>query len=197
LGISPITLHLLIQGEGKVKQYRQWLRSTLVLSVLLSGAALAAEKTIDVHLLNDDSSTRGIGKKIGTITFQDSKNGLMIRPHLAELSPGEHGFHIHEMPSCEAQQKDNKWAPGMAAGGHLDPQHTGKHLGPNGKGHLGDLPVLVVDKEGKSQFAVVDSRLTLADVQGHSIMIHQGGDNYSDTPPMGGGGARIACGVIK
>ena len=38
----------------------------------------------------------------------------------------------------------------------------------------------------------------LADVKGRSIMIHVGGDNYSDQPaPLGGGGARIACGVVK
>jgi Cu/Zn superoxide dismutase len=31
----------------------------------------------------------------------------------------------------------------------------------------------------------------------HAAMQHPNGDNYSDTPkPLGGGGARIACGVI-
>jgi Cu-Zn family superoxide dismutase len=40
--------------------------------------------------------------------------------------------------------------------------------------------------------------LTVADVKGRSIMIHGGGDNYSDQPaPLGGGGARIACGVVR
>jgi superoxide dismutase, Cu-Zn family len=28
-------------------------------------------------------------------------------------------------------------------------------------------------------------------------MIHANGDNYTDTPPLGGGGAREACGIIK
>lgn len=29
-------------------------------------------------------------------------------------------------------------------------------------------------------------------------MVHAGGDNHSDHPqPLGGGGARFACGVIK
>jgi len=29
-------------------------------------------------------------------------------------------------------------------------------------------------------------------------MVHVGGDNYSDNPEaLGGGGARMACGVIK
>jgi hypothetical protein len=46
--------------------------------------------------------------------------------------------------------------------------------------------------------AVTVPHLTLADVKGRSIMIHVGGDNYSDQPaPLGGGGARIACGVVK
>jgi Cu-Zn family superoxide dismutase len=34
-------------------------------------------------------------------------------------------------------------------------------------------------------------------IRGRSIMIHAGGDDYSDAPaPLGGGGARIACGAI-
>src|SRR5262252_9515479 len=89
-------------------------------------------------------------------------------------------------------------AAGMAAGGHFDPANTGKHLGPHGEGHKGDMPVLTVDASGKATEAVVVPRLTMADVKARSIMIHAGGDNYSDQPaPLGGGGARIACGVAK
>ena len=36
----------------------------------------------------------------------------------------------------------------------------------------------------------------LADFSGRSLMIHEGGDNYSDQPENGGGKSRIACGVI-
>ena len=58
--------------------------------------------------------------------------------------------------------------------------------------------MLTVDAGGKATEAVVVPRLTVADVKGRSIMIHAGGDNYSDQPaPLGGGGARIACGVVK
>jgi Cu-Zn family superoxide dismutase len=29
-------------------------------------------------------------------------------------------------------------------------------------------------------------------------MVHAGGDNYADQPePLGGGGPRVACGVVK
>jgi Cu-Zn family superoxide dismutase len=45
---------------------------------------------------------------------------------------------------------------------------------------------------------VVAPHLKVDDLQGHSIMIHMGGDNYSDQPaPLGGGGARIACAAFK
>ncbi len=83
------------------------------------------------------------------------------------------------------------------AGAHLDPAHTGIHAGPYGNGHLGDLPVLIVDADGKATLPLLSPRLKVADVSGHALMIHAGGDNYHDTPkPLGGGGARIACGVI-
>ena len=57
---------------------------------------------------------------------------------------------------------------------------------------------LVVSDKGEAKDKVEVKGLTLADFQGKSLMIHEGGDNYSDTPkPLGGGGARIACGVVK
>lgn len=91
-----------------------------------------------------------------------------------------------------------KPAAGFAAGGHYDPAHSKKHLGPfSSAGHPGDLPVLVVDSGDAAQ-PVTAPHLKVADIRGRSIMIHAGADNYSDAPlPLGGGGARIACGVIR
>jgi Cu-Zn family superoxide dismutase len=94
--------------------------------------------------------------------------------------------------------KDSKQVPGLAAGGHYDPANAGKHEGPEGKGHLGDLPALTVGADGTASTAVTAPRLKMADIKGRSLMIHAGGDNYSDQPaPLGGGGARVACGVVK
>jgi Cu-Zn family superoxide dismutase len=139
----------------------------------------------------------GRSKKIGTIELSDTKEGLRITPQLSELPPGDHGFHVHVNPNCgPANGPSGQPAAGMAAGGHYDPANTGKHLGPQGEGHKGDMPVLAVDASGKATKAVTAPHLTVADVKGRSIMIHSGGDNYSDQPaPLGGGGARIACGV--
>jgi len=128
---------------------------------------------------------------IGNVTFKQSTYGVLIAPNLKNLTPGLHGFHIHDKPYC-----DDK---GMAAGGHWDPAITNKHLGPYDKGgHLGDLPVLYVDTKGVANTPILAPRLTLDEISQHALIIHQDGDNYSDTPKtLGGGGARIACGIIK
>ena len=127
---------------------------------LLAGgsAAYAAKKVkVPMSLVSAD----GVGKAVGTITLQDSKDGVTITTDLKDLPPGEHGFHMHEKPSCDPADKDGKKTAAQAAGGHFDPDTT------------------------------------KADMEGHSLMIHEGGDNYSDAPkPLGGGGSRMACGVI-
>ena len=168
---------------------------TLLTAILLALTlpAVAADKTAEVHAV----SASGIGEKIGTVTFADSDQGLVITPDLHQLSPGAHGFHIHQKPSCDAASKDGKQTTAGAAGGHYDPAAKGKHAGPHGMGHRGDLPVLTVNDDGNATEKMLAPRLKLADVEGRAIMIHEGGDNYSDAPkPLGGGGGRIACGVI-
>jgi Cu-Zn family superoxide dismutase len=94
---------------------------------------------------------------------------------------------------------NNVRIPGGAAGSHLDPDHTGKHEGPSGAGHLGDLPVLDVQADGTANQTLTAPRLKNVDVlKGRALMIHAGGDNYADAPAqLGGGGGRFACGVIE
>jgi superoxide dismutase, Cu-Zn family len=167
----------------------------LVTFLLLTGGVVFAEDVVvQMNLLTD----QGAGKNIGTITIKDTQYGLLLVPMLTDLTPGLHGFHVHQNPDCAAVMKDNKQVAGLAAGGHYDPAGTGKHEGPYGQGHLGDLPALFVSADGKSTLPVLAPRLKMADLKGRSLMIHAGGDNYSDIPaPLGGGGARMACGVIK
>jgi len=162
--------------------------------LVLAGSASAEQIVVQMNLISD----QGVGASIGTVTLTDTPQGLKLEPALSGLTPGNHGFHVHEKPECAVGLKDGKPAPGFAAGGHYDPAGAGKHEGPAGKGHLGDLPFLKVGADGKAMETVVAPRLKTADVKGRSLMIHAGGDNYSDVPEkLGGGGGRIACGVIK
>lgn len=163
-------------------------RVTAIVACVLSTIALnsyAADVRIPIDIFG------GPAGNIGYIEALDTPYGLLLTPDLRGLTPGTHGIHIHENPACEKE--------GDAAGGHLDPTKTDKHLGPyDSKGHLGDLPSLVVSHNGTASRPLLAPRLKVKDILNHAIIIHSGGDNYSDIPTkLGGGGKRVACGIIK
>ena len=173
------------------------MKTYIVAAAMVAGSvtAYAANETVTINAID----ALGVGKEIGTLALSDTKSGLQVAPKLTGLPPGTHGFHVHANANCgPGNGPDGKPAAGFAAGGHFDPANTGKHLGPEGSGHKGDMAVLTVEANGAATKAVVAPHLTVADVKGHAIVIHAGGDNYSDQPaPLGGGGGRIACGVAK
>jgi len=160
----------------------------LLISILLfiSSAAIA-QQPISIKMYKVSAS--GKGAYIGIIIAKDTRRGLLLVPRLHDLSPGNHGFHVHQNPSCKDFAK--------AAGGHWDPKKTGHHRGPyRFDGHQGDLPVLYVNESGLAQRSALAPHLTAADLKGHSLVIHQNTDNYTDHPVNGGSGARVACGVV-
>lgn len=169
--------------------------SLAMLTLLVCASAQANSEKVEMNLV----TSQGIGQAIGTVTIAETDKGLQFTPDLKALPAGEHGFHVHTNGSCEPAMKEGKASAAESAGGHLDPHKTGKHEGPSGTGHMGDLPLLVVKSDGTATTPVVAPRLTsLNDVKDKALMIHVGGDNMSDQPkPLGGGGARYACGVIK
>lgn len=162
-----------------------------ILCVLVPGLGLVGcndPVSPDDSVVVDISETAS-GASVGSIRVEQTADGARFTPNLTGLTPGEHGFHVHVNPGCGMAGQD--------AGGHYDPQGTGSHEGPNGNGHLGDLPTLSVNSSGAATTPVVAPRVRVSDLDGRSLMIHAGGDNYSDTPaPLGGGGARVACGVV-
>jgi Cu-Zn family superoxide dismutase len=171
------------------------MKSTLIATtcLLASSLALAAEIKVAVNL----AEKTGDGAAVGSVRIVETPYGLAFYPELQGLPPGLHGFHIHEKPSCAPAEANGAVVPAGAAGGHFDPLGTKKHGEPWGDGHLGDLPPLFVAADGTASAPVLGPRLKLADVKGHALMLHAGGDNHSDHPmALGGGGARVACGVI-
>ncbi len=164
-------------------------------TLVFSAAAWAEEIAVPIHAI--DAS--GVGQEIGSVKAEDGAGGLTLTPTLSGLAPGPHGFHLHEKPDCGPAEKDGQMTAGLGAGGHFDPQKSGRHAGPLGDGHLGDLPVIEIGADGMvaSKDPLVAPRLKVADLRGHSLVIHAKGDNYSDQPqPLGGAGGRVACGVV-
>ncbi|WP_263262758.1 superoxide dismutase [Cu-Zn] SodC [Pseudomonas sp. RIT-PI-S] len=168
-----------------------WMAAMLMVGTV---SAQAASKTVALNLAGPEGTLQGVGE----VKVEETPYGLLFTPDLKGLPAGVHGFHVHQNGSCAPAMKDGKMSPAEAAGGHMDPAKTGKHLGPYADGHLGDLPAIYVNADGTATYPVLAPRLkTLAEVEGHALMIHAGGDNHADMPqPLGGGGARVACGVL-
>jgi superoxide dismutase, Cu-Zn family len=161
--------------------------------VALAVNVQAAETTVAIKAVD----AKGTGADLGTVRIVETPFGLAFYPKLTGLPAGAHGFHVHENASCGPGEQGGNPVSALAAGGHLDPRGSKKHGEPWGEGHLGDLPPLFVAADGAASQPVLAPRLKMSDVQNRSLMVHAGGDNHADQPaPLGGGGARIACGVI-
>lgn len=169
-------------------------------ALLLSAAAATANATSaePLRVVLQHVQADGSAAPAGRIDVHETAYGLVFTPRLKGLLPGLHGFHVHTHPSCAPGGKEGRRVPAQAAGDHLDPARSGKHGAPWGNGHLGDLPPLHIAADGSATQPVLAPRLkTLAQLHGRSLMVHAGGDNHADHPqPLGGGGERVACGVI-
>lgn len=130
----------------------------------------------------------------GSIVLTDTNEGLRITGTIANLSPGEHGFHVHEYGSCgnDADDAGAHFNPAGVEHGYL-PSQGFEHA------HGGDLGNISATEDGVAQFDLVYQGLTLADssysVMGRSLVVHANGDDFT-TQPTGNSGARIGCGVI-
>ncbi|NRQ38366.1 superoxide dismutase [Nonomuraea sp. NN258] len=126
------------------------------------------------------------------------------------LAPGYHGFHVHTTGVCDPAAIDpstGKVSPFFTAGGHLALEQAGHG------DHSGDLPSLLVAKDGAGSLSFVTDRFKLSqltDADGSAIMVHALPDNYANIPERysptgpdeatlrtGDAGGRVACGVIK
>lgn len=152
----------------------------------------AATKSAHADLANAQGATVGLAKLSATAT------GVKISVSISQLSPGDHGIHIHNVGKCEGPAF-------TTAGGHFNPTsaHHGIHNAADPHPHLGDLPNLTIDAKGKGKLTFVVEGVTLA--PGPNSLFHDGGtalvihakpdDLMSD--PSGNSGDRIACGVIQ
>jgi len=136
------------------------------------------------------SATQG-NDVYGTVTFEKVEEGVKVTAEVANLTPGKHGFHIHQFGDCSADD-------GTSAGGHFNPHGT-DHGGPDAHTrHVGDLGNLDADESGNATLEFVDKHLAFGgeeSILGRSVIVHAGEDDLT-TQPTGAAGARVACGVI-
>jgi Cu-Zn family superoxide dismutase len=124
----------------------------------------------------------------GTITLSETKSGTEIAGEVRGLTPGKHGFHIHEFGDLRSDD-------GMAAGAHYDP-HGHKHGGPDdAERHIGDLGNITANQSGVANVKMTVRDLKVHFVVGRSLVVHAKEDDLK-TQPSGDSGARIAVGVI-
>jgi superoxide dismutase, Cu-Zn family len=159
------------------------------LLILLGGAclALAGDATKAIAVLH---STTGSNVS-GTVTFTASGDKVKVVADITGLTPGKHGFHIHEFGDCS----DPKAA---SAGGHFNPGHK-QHGGPDAsERHAGDLGNIDADASGKAHLELTDRVMKLSgsdSIIGHAVIVHEKADDLK-TQPTGDAGGRLACGVI-
>src|ERR1700674_439977 len=128
----------------------------------------------------------------GTVTFTQKDDKVAIEAKVSGLTPGGHGFHIHEKGDCSS-------GDGMSAGGHFNP--TGKpHGNPSVPDHhTGDVPMLVADVSGNASLSTELGAMTVGGGAtrngGQAVIVHKEPDGYPHQPD-GHSGGRVACGLI-
>ena len=154
---------------------------------LVAASAMAGEPTKAVAVLHPtkDSNVEGI------VTFTKSGDETKIVADITGLTPGKHGFHIHEFGDCSSPD-------GKAAGGHFNPTNN-PHAGHDvAQRHEGDMGNIEADSSGKAHLELTDSMMTMTgekSIIGHGVIVHEKADDLK-SQPTGDAGGRVACGVI-
>jgi superoxide dismutase, Cu-Zn family len=136
----------------------------------------------------------------GTINIKEGRNCLQFDINLTNLTPGLHGFHIHEAGNLE-----EGCASCCAHFNPLNKQHGGPWEMDGKERHLGDLGNILADKNGNCITTIKDRYLQLRgykyNIIGRSVVVHEDEDDLgrggnAESKKTGNAGARIGCGVI-
>ena len=161
--------------------------SALILAGCAAGIASSGPGRAETVL----SPTQG-NTAAGTVVFSEAGNKLRVVAEITGLSPGPHGFHIHEKGDCSAPD-------GTSAGGHYNPMGKPHGNPDHGEHHAGDMPQLVADAKGVAKLVGYLDAVKLTEgeggIVGRSVIVHATADDFK-TQPTGNSGARLACGVI-
>jgi Cu-Zn family superoxide dismutase len=187
-----------MREDGTLK-FKKTYRAVCVVGPNGKPCASASSSSSSSSSASSSSSSSSSSSVVsGEVKFEQSGDSpTRIAYTITGLSPGPHGFHIHESADFSNGC--------ISAGPHYNP-HKMKHGGPDDdERHAGDLGNIVADAKGVAKGAIKAPLVHLAgefSVIGRSIMVHadpddlgKGGHELSHT--TGNAGARLACGEIK
>jgi superoxide dismutase, Cu-Zn family len=126
---------------------------------------------------------------VGTITFAQRGNRVVMAAVVQNLMSGSHSMYIHEVGNCSspnAASAGRVWALVGAA---------------PGRARVGNLPELLANSEGTATLSTDVQGITVGDgspldIIGHSIVVHSGLDP-DPRPEFGVRNGWLACGVIE
>src|SRR5262245_52601101 len=182
-------------GQKKMKNNTLKLSFTAVASLLVLWAGLRAaaqhsatpEVTKAVAVLNPTE-----GNKVhGVVTFTQTGANVKVVALIEGLTPGKHGFHIHEWGDCSSKD-------GASAGGHFNPASVPHGAPEDPQRHAGDMGNIEADQNGVARLEYNDPVLKMnghGAIIGHGMIVHANPDDLK-TQPTGNAGGRMACGVI-
>ena len=170
--------------------------ATVILGATMSGGALASSAQHASGTFVDST-----GATIGWAQLIEDASGIVhVNIHVAGLTPGLHGIHIHAIGACSPTF--------AAAGGHYNPLGLQHGLDNPSGPHAGDLPNLVVNADGVGHLNATTDRVTLSPgattlfdttprAEGSALIIHANAYDQVTDAGNGGSGARIACAVVE
>ena len=126
----------------------------------------------------------------GTVRFTAVPGGVEIAADLGGLTPGQHGFHIHQYGDCSAPD-------GTSAGGHYNPAGVAHGNATDAQRHVGDLGNISANSDGVAAYRRIDHQIQLngpESIIGRGVIVHEKPDQFSQ--PTGAAGGRVACGAI-
>ena len=168
------------------------LRPAIALSALSVALLGGCATSMSGPSASADLQARSGSAVAGKVSFSETNGRLRVEAMVSGLTPGEHGFHIHEKGDCSAPD-------GTSAGGHFNPSNKPHGNPEHGEHHGGDMPQLVADAKGVAKLLTYIEDLEVAEsangIIGRSVIVHATADDFK-TQPTGNSGARFACGVI-
>jgi Cu-Zn family superoxide dismutase len=173
------------------------MRLSTVLSLIVTASACVVQ-AVDTHspARKPQSAEAAVAvlkptgeyKVHGKVSFQKQDKNVHLSGQIEGLTPGLHGFHIHEFGDLSA-------ADGSSAGGHYNPGGH-EHGGPeNPTRHAGDLGNVKADEKGIARIDIKVEGIDFADIIGRSLVVHAEADDLK-SQPAGNAGPRAALGVI-